>query len=256
MGWATLESRTPAPANSVDVRAAAGGAGDSARVAVLLVADIAHSSRLWGWSRFVLGPRALRGVPGLRLAKVLGSGYQGGFGLRPSGSLQGLFCIFDDEASAVAFRDGSPWVAAYQRHARELFSVLLRPWSSRGSWDGATFAPAEPPPAEGPVAALTRASIRPHKAWSFWRVQPASERALERAAGCRMAVGLGEAPLLRQATFSVWDDVAAMEAYARSGAHGEAARRAYAEGYFSEWMFVRFQPVAPRGSFRGRRLDG
>jgi spheroidene monooxygenase len=65
--------------------------------------------------------------------------------------------------------------------------------------------------------------------------------------GCRLAVGLGEAPLLRQATFSLWDSTAAMDAYARSGAHLEAIRHAYRDHYFTESMFVRFAVTARGG---------
>ena len=58
----------------------------AAEVAVILLVDIAPGSRLWGWSRFVVARFGLRQVPGLRFFKVLGSGHEGGFGLRPSGS--------------------------------------------------------------------------------------------------------------------------------------------------------------------------
>ena len=89
---------------------------------------------------------------------------------------------------------------------------------------------------------------------STWRMAPAAQASLEQAQGCVLAVGLGEAPLLRQATFSVWDSVAAMEAYARSGAHLDAIRAAQREGYFSESMFVRFVPLSVRGDWKGRHL--
>ena len=108
------------------------------------------------------------------------------------------------------------------------------------------------PVAGGPVASLTRASIRPHKALAFWRRSPPAEAALERAEGCLLAMGLGEAPLLRQATFSVWESQAAMNAYARSGAHQEAIRAAYGQGHFSESMFVRFALLQFSGCWRGR----
>ena len=65
------------------------------QVVVLLLADIAQASRLWGWSRIVKGPQALQDIPGLLFSKVLGSGYEGGFGLRPSPSRQGLFGLFE-----------------------------------------------------------------------------------------------------------------------------------------------------------------
>ncbi len=222
-------------------------------VAALVLID-AHS-RLWAWSRLVRGPGALRGVPGLRFAKVLGSGHEGGFGLRPSATRQGLFCIFEDGAQAAAFIDASPFIDNYRQHARELCSVILRPYASRGSWGGVTLPASIAAPAAGPVAALTRASIRPQRVASFWRMAPAAQRDVEHAAGCRLGVGLGEAPLLRQATFTLWDSAAHMDAYARRGAHLEAIRASRIGQHFSESMFVRFVPEGLRGLWKGQRLD-
>jgi len=42
------------------------------QTAVVLLADIAEASRLWGWSRIVRGPRALQGIPGLLFSKSIG----------------------------------------------------------------------------------------------------------------------------------------------------------------------------------------
>ena len=95
---------TPAPpaAHCVDPAASTADPVGS-QVAVLVLADVAANHRWWGWGRIVLGPRRLRRVPGLCFAKVLGSGYEGGFGLRPSPSCQGLFLLFTDEAAADLF---------------------------------------------------------------------------------------------------------------------------------------------------------
>jgi hypothetical protein len=182
----------------------------------------------------VLGPRAHRGTPGLRLAKVLGSGHEGGFGLRPSASRQGLFLVFDGEAAADAFLAHGRAAQAYRAHAREFCTVKLRAFASRGHWDGRDIAVSAAAPASGTVAALTRASIRPLQAAKFWRLAPPAEASLAAMPGCRLAVGLGEAPLLRQATFSLWDDQAAMDSYARSGAHLQAIRAARRGNYLGE----------------------
>jgi spheroidene monooxygenase len=190
-------------------------------------------------------------VAGLRFAKVLGIGHGGGFGLRPSGSRQGLFLVFDDEALARSFVAQSPVLAGYRARAQELCVSILRACSSKGSWSGASIAVTADAPAQGPIAALTRASIRPSRAWRFWRVQPGTEVALSQSPGVLMATGVGEAPLLRQATFTLWQDKAAMDAYARSGAHGQAIRAAYGGDFFSETMFVRFVPLEITGSWRG-----
>ncbi|MDZ7589697.1 MAG: spheroidene monooxygenase [Rubrivivax sp.] len=221
-------------------------------VAVLLLIELAPGALLWGWSRVVLGGLPLRHLPGLRFAKALGSGHRGGFGLRPGLRRQGLFMIFDDERGADAFLTRSTTMQAYRTHAAELCIAKLRATSSRGSWNGQGMAVTATPAASGPVASLTRASIRPHKALAFWRNSPPAEAALERARGCLLAMGLGEAPLLRQATFSIWESQAAMDAYARSGAHLAAIRAAYGQNHFSESMFVRFALLQLSGCWKGR----
>jgi spheroidene monooxygenase len=159
--------------------------------------------------------------------------------------------IFADETGADRFIAHSPLVQAYRGRAGEFVLAKLRATSSRGAWGGAGMAVTATTPSEGPVAALTRASIRPSKALQFWRHSPPSEAAVARAPGCRLAVGLGEAPVLRQATFSVWDNQAAMDAYARSGAHLAAIRGAQAGHWFSESMFVRFVVLQLQGRWLG-----
>jgi hypothetical protein len=229
--------------------------GLAREVAVLALADLSARARPWGWARFATARHALRDVPGLRFLKVLGGGRDGGFDpLRPSPSIQGLFCVFGDDASADGFLSERGAFDAWRQRADEAFSVRLRAFSSRGSWAGTRLAVAADPPISGPVAALTRASIRPQRSLRFWRMQPAAERELADARGCLMSAGLGEAPLVRQMTFSVWQDIASMDAYARSGAHLAAIRAAAAGAFFSESMFVRFVPYDARGTWQGRAL--
>jgi hypothetical protein len=219
---------------------------------LLMLMRYRAGSRAWGVSRLVLGARDLAGTPGLRFARVLGSGRDGGFGLAPSFERQGLIAFFDDAASARAFLAASPAVHARRERADECLAALLGVTSSRGTWGGMTLAPGATHADDQPIASLTRAAIRPRHAKAFWRHAPASESSLALAPGCRLAVGLGEAPLLRQATFSLWDNAASMNAYAHQGAHRAASRGAWQHEWFSEWMFVRFAPLAIEGRWQGR----
>ena len=222
------------------------------QVTVLVLADIAPVHRLWGWSRIVKGPLGLRSQAQLRFSKVLGSGFDGGFGLRPSASRQGVFAVFGSLGAADDFIAHSDVMHGYRERASECCVIKLRAWSCRGAWDGETLVPTIAPPESGPVAALTRASIALRKAPAFWRHAPASQAALDAAPGCQLAVGLGEAPFLRQATFTLWDSVAAMDAYARSGPHLEAIKAAAHEQYFTESMFARFVTLSIQGTWKGR----
>jgi spheroidene monooxygenase len=65
-------------------------------------------------------------------------------------------------------------------------------------------------------------------------------------------MGLGEAPLVRQCTFSVWDDTAAMVAYAHQGAHRQAIVAAQRHDFFSESLFARLRVLSMSGTWQGR----
>jgi spheroidene monooxygenase len=160
--------------------------------------------------------------------------------------------VFDDDDSAERFINDSTLMRGYRDHSREFFAVKLRAFSSRGSWSGATLPVTAAAPEHGPIAALTRASIRPSLARDFWRQAPLTQRSLDSAQGCVFSAGVGEAPLLRQATFTMWESIAHMDAYARSGAHLDAIKLAKLNNYFSESMFVRFAPYGARGVWLGR----
>ena len=219
---------------------------------VVVLADIASESRMWGWTRIARGTQSLLAIDGMRFAKVLGSGYEGGFGLRPSSSRQGLFLVFHTALAARDFSAHSPLLQSYRERSSELCLVTLRTWSCRGSWDGTALELTTDKPESGPIASLTRASIHVRKASAFWTHAPPSQAALVGTPGIQLAVGLGEAPFLRQATFTIWDSGAAMDAYARSGAHLEAIKAAAQRQFFSESMFARFVPLSVEGCWKGR----
>jgi hypothetical protein len=206
----------------------------------------------WGLMQLVRGPLTRPATAAMLWRKVLGSGHQGGFGLRPAWNRLGVFCAFDGNVSARHWLVTSAEAAQWRSRATQWLSVLVEPTASRGSWSGRALAPVEVETrGQGLVASLTRASIQPHRAGRFWSLSPAAEAALARAPGCMLAVGLGEAPLLRQATFSLWQDQSSMDAYARSGAHLEAIRQAYSQEFFSESMFTRFRVLELAGNWPG-----
>ena len=224
-------------------------------VVLVLLVNLARAHWAWGWQRIAFGRWSDAEIAGLRFSKVMGSGKNGGFGLTPSPSHQGMFCVFESQEHAQAFIDDSPLMARYRASATELFCATLRIGSVRGSWEGVHFESDISMPVTGPIATLTRASIRPLGAASFWRKAPAAQKSLHKAAGCDLAIGLGEAPLLRQATFSLWQNTDAMMAYAHTGAHRDAIKAAWEQDFFSESMFMRFVPVTVAGTWRGRSFD-
>ncbi|MCI3950132.1 MAG: putative spheroidene monooxygenase, partial [Acidimicrobiales bacterium] len=133
------------------------------------------------------------------------------------------------------------------------WTVRLAPLGARGSWGGHQPLPDERATTDGPVAVLTRARLRVRSWPAFYRAVPPVEAALHAAPGVLAVVGVGEAPVGLQATFSLWRSAADMEAFAAApGPHRDVARRARAEGWFAEDLFARFRPYASTGTWGGR----
>jgi hypothetical protein len=218
---------------------------------------------LWGVSarrvpgallRMGLDRRPLRRTDGLRFAKLLGTGDGRTFTVRDADPGHwGLLAAWESPQAAEAF-EASRTARAWQRLSRERLKVTLRPLASRGTWS--RVRPFGDPTSErydGPVAAVTRARLAPRKAATFWRAVPPVSADLHHGAGLRLAVGIGEAPVGLQGTFSLWDSAAALTEFAhRRPAHVEAIRRTAVERWYSEELFARFAVVSIEGTFAGR----
>ena len=224
------------------------------QVALMVLVDIQLSAKISGILRLMFARLGLWKTPGLKFYKHMGSGKNGGFSIHPSGTHQALFCVFQDITSLEQFYQSSRLIRWYRAHAQDFFSVKLKAYSIKGQWSG--FAPhiTTEAPSVGPIVSITRASIKPLYCIAFWRKQPAAEISLEQSAGCIIAAGVGEAPFFRQATFTIWDSQAAMDQYARHGAHQNAIRASLSGHYFSESMFSRYIPFDADGSWKGRTL--
>jgi hypothetical protein len=88
---------------------------------------------------------------------------------------------------------------------------------------------------------------------TFWRAVPRVSADLAQCAGLRLAVGIGEAPVGLQGTFSLWTSGDALTDFAhRRGPHVEVVARTPIERWYSEELFARFAVLSVEGTFRGR----
>ncbi len=200
--------------------------------------------------------RPLQRVAGLRFQKLLGTGASG-FGALPNLRRYGFMAVWEDEAAAAAFFTAHPLWQQYRQRTQEIWTAHLAPLKSHGLWDGQNpfDYPTEGLATDGPVAVLTRASIRWQKTPRFWRYVAPVSATIADAPGVRAAIGLGELPVVRQATVSVWESQQAMQDYAyRSPKHKEVIRLTRQEDWYGEEMFARFRVLRTEGTWDGRGL--
>ncbi|WP_028474843.1 antibiotic biosynthesis monooxygenase [Nocardioides alkalitolerans] len=209
--------------------------------------------------RMATGRRRLRGVDGLRFAKLLGTGSGRSFTPRDADPHHwAVLTVWDDDAAADAWRD-SALVRSWDAAAHESLRVRMTPLTSRGRWSGVEPFGSEPfgsGPAEpwsGPVASVTRARLRPTRALSFWRAVPPVVTALHETPGLELALGVGEAPVGLQGTFSLWRSSADLVAFAYGGAaHRDVVRRTAPSRWYAEELFARLAVHEVEGTHGGR----
>ncbi len=211
-------------------------------------------------ARMALDRRRLRSTPGLAFWKLLGTGDGRTFDLRDADlRTWGLLAVWAADAAADRFERCSPVAAGWAGLAQERWRVTLRPVSAHGSWSGRQpFGSLAPAGAPGPVAAITRARLRLRRAPGFWRAVPPVTADLARHPGLLLSVGIGEAPVGLQGTFSLWSDSAALRRFAYRGeAHRSVIRRTTTEGWYAEELFARFAVLGSSGTiFGGDPLAG
>jgi len=208
-------------------------------------------------ARMALDRMHLARTPGARFSKMMGTGDGRTFTVRDADPLRWAAVVAWDSPAAADDFEASRTARAWRRLATERLAVRLRPLTSRGQWSGREpFGPADTTAAQahdGPVASITRARLRLRRAASFWSAVPPVSAELGGVGGLRMAVGLGEAPVGYQGTFSLWESTDALRRFAHRGpAHRDVMARTPTEAWYSEELFARFAVLSVQGSVGGR----
>jgi spheroidene monooxygenase len=210
------------------------------------------SARLWAFAMMGGARFAMRNVPDIGFWKLCGSGTGEGFTPVPNTAVYAILATWPDADIARARLSETPIFARYRARAAENWTVFLAPTAARGAWSGTRpFTPAATTP--GPLAALTRATIRPRKALRFWARAPAISDVIGADPNVIFKIGIGEVPLLHQVTFSIWPDAAAMAAFARrpGGPHQVAIDHVRRENWFREELYARFSVTGDIGTWGG-----
>ncbi|MEH3053858.1 MAG: hypothetical protein PGN13_07605 [Patulibacter minatonensis] len=206
-------------------------------------------------SRMGLDRPLLASTPGLRFWRLLGTGAGDRMTLSADLRRWALLALWESDAALDEFLTGSAIPRRWDALAEERYDLRLATVRAQGRWGRSTFdvrGAAELPAQGAPVAVLTRAAIRPRRLAAFWRATPGPGLAASAHPAKLASVGIGEVPLVRQATFSLWNDLQGARDYAyRGAAHREVIDRRRAEDWYSSELFARFRPTASSGTWDG-----
>jgi hypothetical protein len=208
-----------------------------------------HAAVRAAMTDLAMGRRVLHRTPGLAFWRLLGTGRGSDTG--PSADLRrtALFAVWDGEASLDRFLAAAP--AAWEK-AVERYDVRLRALGGHGAWRGVPILDGLVAGDDrGPIAVLTRADVRLRSWHRFRAAGRVVSKELQGAAGLLAVAGVGELPVGRLGTFSLWSGLDAVAAFASSPQHADVVRRTRRERWYGEELFARFEPFGSSGTWAG-----
>lgn len=190
---------------------------------------------------------------GCSFYKLLGSGKNGTFDLKPDWQQWGLLACWETQNNFDQFHNRSFVSSWWKFLCTERWTILCEPLQSHGQWSGKEpFGKPISNEINGPIAVLTRATIRFKRLKNFWANVDAVANMMSAAPGYITSFGIGEAPVYRQATFSIWNSINDVKAFAyQSPEHAEVIKKTRSENWYSEELFARFKPLASFGTLNG-----
>ncbi len=186
--------------------------------------------------------------------KLLGCGKNGTFDINPDWQQWGMMSVWNEKSDFERFQQNSFVWKWWHFFTSEQWTMLCVPYESHGKWDGKEpfGSPSPDRTYKGAIAVLTRATIRLSKLSGFWKNVPIVASTMNQAEGFITSVGIGEVPFVRQATFSVWNNLNDVKKFAyHQREHAEVIKKTHTENWYSEELFARFIPLETFGTIRG-----
>lgn len=189
----------------------------------------------------------LKRVPGINFIKLLGTGKGESFTPKDADQLRWGILVTINESNLQDL-ENSFVVKIWRKISSNQYRVILKPISSHGLWSRQDPFQVEKFDWSGKVAAVTRARIVWRKNLQFWKAVPPVTKSLHQSPGLINAIGIGEAPIGLQGTFSLWESAAALRDFAYKGrAHVAAIAATESNKWYSEELFARFAVIEEQG---------
>jgi hypothetical protein len=191
----------------------------------------------------------LRRTYGVTFAKMLGCGRGETFTTSDADPTR-WGCLVVLPIEEVAKLDQSVTVRRWRAKSTSEFRVLLEPISVSGKWSKQSpFIVTTNEFSNPQIVAITRARIKAWQTARFFKSVPPVTASLHQSPGLISAIGIGEAPIGLQGTFSLWESAKAIRDFAYKGAaHQKAIEQTSQYDWYAEELFARFAVLEKRGS--------
>jgi heme-degrading monooxygenase HmoA len=185
-----------------------------------------------------------------RFYRLMGSGAGNGFSIWPDWSTYALLVKWNSKEEAQKAFEKHSYLSEYKERSVQHQHVYLSPFKTHGSWNGENpFEEELDEDRNGPIAVLTRATIKPHLVPYFWTKVRGSSKGIEKYPGHLYSKGVGEWPLFMQATISMWDSKEDMRRFAyESQQHQRVMKLTRTKGWYKEDMFTEFNVLGMEGN--------
>ena len=196
---------------------------------------------------------SMRKLPGLTFYKLMGTGSGKTFTVRDADLNHWcVLSVWETQEDSLAYLTSKP-ARQWRKIALTEANIELEPLSAKGTWaKKSPFGNPVPEKWDGLTAALTRASIKPRWWREFWRSVPPVSADLNSTAGLITSLGIGEAPIGLQGTFSIWETNESITAFSsKQKPHAAVIARTHETGWYSEELFARFKVKKLSGTFAG-----
>jgi hypothetical protein len=192
--------------------------------------------------QMAVGRRIARKIPGVTFAKLMGTGTGKTFTPSDADLKQWAVLFVSDNLETV---DSSKFIQGWKKRSTKSDRYLLNAISSHGQWSKREpFEISALSKSDGPIVAITRARLKWSQAIRFWRSIPPVVTDLHNSPGLLFSIGIGEAPIGLQGTFSVWQSGAALRDFAYKNApHRAAIEDTKRFDWYSEELFARFELI-------------
>jgi hypothetical protein len=190
---------------------------------------------------------SIKNFPTVGFVKLLGTGKGKSFTPTDADATRWglLVTIAPEKLSAF---DNSRVIKQWRKISHSQYSAELKPISSHGLWSKKAPFEISEQSWDGKIAAITRARITWQQNFKFWRAVPPVTQSLHESAGLISAIGIGEAPIGLQGTFSIWQDAKSLREFAYKGqAHAKVIADTAANKWYAEELFARFAIIKESG---------